>query len=453
MRLCISALLLSLLAIGCMTSSEGGPAEDVGTSEQGLAEIKLDAGALIAVGITQVTLEAGGQSQDLVLNPATGTYDGAMILPSGPQTLVARAFVGATLVGASNPIAVDVAAGEVTRVLMRILDLTGSTPPVYGPILDSLVYPAAAQAMAPVTFTASVVAPVGDPITYAWSSSCADSTFSAPGSATTSWSKDAQGACTISLLATSNGISIAPSFQIVVFPAGSGGGAVDVSATFITAPTIYLSFPDAGCFIQPGGNSSCAGSIASPSVTSYGVSVTSWGGSTPGAIALSDNCGGQVGFAYNNPDGRSGSWLPPTGAGVCILTASAVNGDGLVATLPAAILVHAGTPSTSQPPAISGAIFGVNGCQFASGTPVTDCGAIAPGTVLPIFASIGWQDGLPGSVSLLDDCAGGLLPPDNAFNFSSAWTLSPLPGTCTLTILATSLQGATSEASAQYHLQ
>jgi hypothetical protein len=62
-------------------------------------------------------------------------------------------------------------------------------------------------------------------------------------------------------------------------------------------------------------------------------------------------------------------------------------------------------------------------------------------------------DGIPGSVTLHDDCLGGATPPSNAFNFSSLWSLSSLPGLCTLTITATSLQGAGSQASARYILQ
>lgn len=448
------ALALSLLAIGC-TTQDGDPADDVGMHEQGLTEVRIDARALLNVGITQVTLEAGGQSEDLVLNASTGTFDGSLFLPAGPQSLVARAFAGATLVGASNPTQVDIQSGQVTRVVMRILDLTGSAPPVFGPILDSLVFPATAQAAAPVAFTAAVVAPASDPVSYAWSSSCADSTFSAPDSATTSWSKAAQGSCTISMLATSNGFSIGQSFQIVVFPTGTAGGAVDASASFVSAPSIYFGFPDAGCYVAPDGNSSCAGSLASPSITSYGVSVMGWGGSTPGSLTVSDNCGGHFGMTNSGPDYRSGSWLPPTGAGVCILTASATNGDGLVSTLSAAILVRAGTPATAQPPSIWGQLYPGFNCYLdsSSATPV-DCGSIPAGSPMSLYGYVNWSDGTPGSVTLSDSCNSGLEQPTNAYNFNNYWNLPNLSGqTCTLTAQVTNLQGGTSQASAQYHVQ
>ncbi len=454
MRLCTSALLLSLLATGC-TTRDGDLADDVATNEQGITEIRIDARALRAAGITHVTLEAGSESEDLVLNPSTGTYDGTLILPTGPQSVVARAFSGMTLVGASNPTAVTVQAGQVTRIVMRILDLTGSAPPLYGPILDSLVVPTTAQAMAPVTLTASVVAPVGDPVTYAWSSSCADSTFSAPAAATTTWSKAAQGSCTITMLATSNGLSISQGFQIAVFPAGSASGAVEASAEFVTSPSIHLGFPLAGCYISSGGNSSCAGSIASPNVIDYDVSVMGWGGSSPGSITLTDNCGGRSGTSQNSSEYRSGSWLPPVGAGVCILTATAVNGDGIAETLSAAILVRAGTPATAELPSISGQLYPGGTCAFSSSSPTpASCGPIPAGTQAYLYGSVNWANGNPGSVTLLDDCNGSLVPPSSSYGFNSLWSLPNQPGqTCTLTIRAISLQGGTSEASAQYQLQ
>jgi hypothetical protein len=455
LRLCTSALLLSLLATACMTD-EADPADDGGAAHQGRTEFRIDARTLRDANITHVTVEGGGQSQDLVLNYATNTYDGTMLLPAGPQSLVARAFSGPTLVGASNPAGVTVQAGQVLHVDMRILDLTGSAPPVYGPILDSLAFPTTAQVGTPVTFTASVVAPVGDPVTYGWSSTCSDSMFSTPTAATTSWSKAAQGACTITLSATSNGYGISQNFGIVVFPAGSGSGGVDVSASFIAAPSLYFSLPEASCYIGPdGGNSSCYVAMASPSVASYNVNVTSWGGSTPGSLTVSDTCGGHFGTAYNNPENQSGYWLPPVGAGVCILTANAVNGDGIVSTLSAAILVRAGTPATAQPPSIFGQMSPGPFCVFDSNSPMpTDCGAIPAGMQMVLYSGLSWADGHPGSVTLLDDCNGSPTQPSNSYNFTSLWSLPSAPGQiCTLTVRGTSLQGSTKEASVRYHLQ
>jgi hypothetical protein len=453
MRLSTWTLFLSLLFIGC-TALEDEPV-DVGTREQGLVELRIDARAMLAANITQVTLEAGGQSQDLVLNQATQMFDGTMILPAGPHTLLARAFSGAMLVGASNPHVVMVQVNQVTRIIMNILDVTGSAPPVYGPILDSLVFPTTAQAATSVNFTASVVAPAGDPVEYSWSSTCSDSEFSAPSSATTSWSKPTQGSCTITMIATSNGYGVGQSFPIVVFPGGSGGsGALDVSARFITAPGLYLSLNEVGCFVSPGGNSSCPSSITSPNASYYSVTVTNWGGSTAGSITVSDNCGGNFGTSYNQPENRSGFWLPPVGGGVCIITATAINADGLATTLNAAILARPGMPPTSPPaPTIFGQLF-PSGCIFSSSAPgPVDCGFIPGGTTANVFSSISWDLGLPGSVTLTDNCNGVLTQPDNAFNFGAFWSLPSMGSqTCILTVRATNLQGGMSEARVQVQL-
>lgn len=452
LRLCPPALLLSLLTAGCVTQP-GDPADDVGVIDQGLAEIRIDARSLLDAGVTRVTLDAAGQSADLDLNPSTGTYDGSLILPIGPQSIVARAFADTDLVGQSNPTAVTVETGQVTRVVMRVLDLRGSAPPLYGPILDSIVFPATAQATSPVTFAASVVAPAGDPVTYAWSSSCADASFADPAAASTSWTKAAQGACTITMLATSNGLSVSQSFEIVVFAAGAATGAVGASASFITAPSVYLSLPLLGCFVWPGNNASCAGSIASPTTTSYEVSVTSWGGSTAGSLTVSDNCGGAFGASGTGPDWQFGAWLPPVDASLCILTITAVNSDGLSSTLSGAVLVRAGTPPVAQPPQIFGQISPGQNCVLQSGAPPADCGPVPAGITANIFGSVSWADGIPASLTLIDDCNGGLIPPGDVFNFSSPWHLLGVPGqTCTLTVRATNLQGGTSEAVAQFHL-
>lgn len=447
MRACIRLLMIAVLAVGCTTDDP----DTLATGEQGLAEVHVDAAPLLAASITRVTLAAAGQTQDLALNSATGTFDGAMILPSGTQSLVASAFSGDTLVGQSQPASVDVQAGIVTRVMIRILDLTVQGPPTYGPIFDSLSYPTTTEAGASATFAISVIAPAGDPVTYAWTSDCADSTFSAPGAATTSWSKSAQGACTIHVTAASNGFSVMQSFAIVVFPAGSGSGAVAVSSTFVTAPMMILSLPAVGCFVSQDGNASCPGTIASPTTSPYQVSVFHWGSSAPGALELSDDCGGRFGTDSRDAGNRFGSWLPPAGGGVCIVTARAVNGDGLASTISAAILVRAGSSATAQPPQLFGTL--ANGCSFQSSTSPVDCGQVQAGGLFGLFGNMSWADGHPGSLTITDDCGGAQPEPSNSFFFDTSWALPSTPGTiCTTTVHATNLEGVSSDAVARYQL-
>jgi len=339
----IHVLIVSALATGCGTA----PMQPRAADHQGMAEFRVDAGPSLAVNLTRVTVEAAGQSQDLAAN-AGGVFTGAMLLPTGMQTLVARAFSGDTQVGASQPTTVAVTAGIVTRVMLRILDTT-DTRPIFGPIFDSLVFPTSVEAGSSGTFTISVVAPAHDPVTYSWTSSCADSVFSAPDAATTSWSRPAPGGCEIDVVATSNGFTVAQSFDIVVFPSGANSGAVDINGVFVAAPILELDLESLHCDVSPGTNASCASTLASPVSTIYKAVVFSWGVSTPGTIEVSDDCRGRVTRDQTSPDLVGGTWLPPVRGGLCTVTARAVNGDGVAGTISAAVLTRPGAVPTTQP--------------------------------------------------------------------------------------------------------
>jgi hypothetical protein len=333
---------------GCTTTQP----EALDTEHQGIAEIRITADPRLATSITRVTVETSGTTQELVQNPNTGTFDGTLVLASGTYSLVVRAFSREVVVGASNPISVDVATGVVTRGVARILDLTVDTP-VYGPLFDSLTVPTTVQAGDPATFTISVIAPAGNPVTYSWTSDCADSMFSAPEAATTNWSKPSDGSCQITAAAVSNGFSISQTFVIVVFPAGTTNGAVNLSGAFIIAPGVQLSLGNCTSFSQSSQNSSCPTTIASPTSASLTVGVSGWGLGVPDSLEVSDNCGGRARMDLHTSDFIFGSWLPPAAGGLCILTARAVNSDGVVGTASMAILTRPGAA------AITGATAGV----------------------------------------------------------------------------------------------
>jgi hypothetical protein len=450
-RACLCTLIISVFAVGCIT----GHPDVLGTDRQGVAELHVDAGPLLAASITRVTIEAADQTQDLALNPTTGTFDGTLFLPAGMQRLVARAFAGDMIVGQSQPTAVEVTAGIVTRVLLRILDLTGSPAQVFGPILDSLSFPTTTDAGTTVTFAISVIAPLGDPVTYAWSSDCMDATFTAPSAPTTGWSKAAQGTCTITVTATSNGFTIAQSFGIVVFPAGANFGAVGVSTTFITAPSVVLGMFAVSCNVGLFSDGSCPGTIASPTASDYRGAVFNWGGSTPGTFDVSDSCGGRFGTSSRWIDGVSGFWLPPVGGGLCFLTAHAVNGDGLATTVTAAVLTRPGTAATARPPRPFVVFQESNfGCPFGSSASPTDCGPFQTGSQRSLSGQVSWDDGHPGSVTITDDCVGPRPDASDAgFFFSASWLAPDMPGaTCTTTVRATNLEGVSTEVAARYHV-
>lgn len=449
MKSVVSSLIIAVFLAGCTAS----PGDKLAADDQGLVEVRVDAASLQAASITRVTVEvaAAGLSQDLVRDPVSGSFSGTLILPARPHSIVARAFSNDVLVGQSQPVDVDVQPDGVTRVMVRILDLTMEPPPVFGPIFDSLTYPTTAQAGASVTLAVSVIAPAGDPVTYSWTSDCPDSTFGSPAVATTTWSKPTQGSCTLTVTATSNGFTVARSFLIVVFASGANSGAVDVNGVFVTQPTLTLTLFGGSCRVVAGSNASCAETIASPGTTTYQAGVISWGTSPPGTLEVSDSCGGRFGMSQRTPDVLLGSWLPPVAGGLCILTVRAVNGDGLTGTMSAAVLTRAGTAPTTQPPRI--AFAQLRGCPLTPAVPF-DCGPIPAGTQLMLNASMDWSDGQPGSVTVTDSCAGALPAPGDALRINAAWTVPDQPGTiCTTTLQATNLQGVSAiPVAAQYHI-
>jgi hypothetical protein len=444
-RAYIGNLIVAVLMVGCTTTNT-----ELGTDHQGV-ELHVDARPFLTAAITRLSVEAAGQTQDLAFNPVTGTFDAMLFLPAGMQSLVARAFSGGMLVGESQPTPVQVTPGTITRVLLRILDLTGTPGQVYGPILGSLAFPTTTDAGTTVTFAVSVVAPLGDPVTYAWSSDCMDSTFTAPSAATTGWSKAAQGTCAITVAATSNGFTVGQSFGIVVFPAGANIGAVTAGAMFIGSPFMILTLNDVECAAGPGNNGSCPATIASPAMTSYDANVGAWGGGTPGTIDLSDDCGGRFGTTSRGFGDVNGFWLPPVGGGLCFVTAHAVSGDGLSATVTLAVLTRAGTAPTARPPQPTA--FFETGCTFGSAAMPQDCGSLQAGSQRSVFGNVFWDDGHPGTLTIRDDCAGAQPDPGTPSFFSTTWHAPNTPGvTCTTTVSATNLEGVTTEVAARYHL-
>lgn len=444
MRVCSYLLSACLLSVVACATEPAGPADSV--VGQGITELRVDASAFAALELTRVTVEVAGQTQDLVFNPSNGSFDGAVVLAAGRQTVVARAFSDETLIGASNPTTVDVQVGVVTRVLLRIIDQRLEMP-TFGPAFDSLSFPTTIQAGSPVTFALSVFSPGGEPLDYAWESDCQDDVFGSPAAATTTWSKSTQGTCTISVSAFTSRLSLTKQFNVVVFPEGTQSGGLDVSGDFIVAPRMALFIDNGACFMQSGfsSNATCSIEAAQPRVTNVSVSSLGWGLSTPGTLALSDNCGGTFGTQFGNSDALNAVWLPPVAGGLCIIKATAVNGDGGVGTLSAAIVTRAGTPATGPTPQISA--FLSSGCSWGAtepGSPAV-CG-VFPGSLVTGFFSAFTPDGFPLAYTVTDDCGGG--EPTSGTNSSQitrSWTAPLTSGqTCSVTVTARSFFGVES---------
>jgi hypothetical protein len=257
--------------------------------------------------------------------------------------------------------------------------------------------------------------------------------------------------------ATSNGLSATESFTIVVFPAGSNSGAADVDGVFVSAPVIDIgmAYGNEWCGINPySPNASCSRPIASPEYADFTMYV-SWGNSGPGTITVSDTCGGATGISYQDMYSVAGRWRPPVLAGVCFVSVQAVNSEGVVANLSAAIAVRDGTPPVVSPPGFSVEVYHSQGsCSGSSGNPPPSCGPILAGDTAYMTVSLNWLDGYPGSVVVTDSCGGtNTLNRSWASYWEGYWYVPVQPGsTCTLSVQATNLEGFSSQVDATFQL-
>jgi hypothetical protein len=182
--------------------------------------------------------------------------------------------------------------------------------------------------------------------------------------------------------------------------------------------------------------------------------VFDWGNSAPGTIEVSNDCDGRMGTTTRSANDVTGNWLPPVTGGVCILTARAVNSDGLATTVAAGLLVRAGTvPAIPLPPVASGVLFGTGIlCTLGDATP-PDCGPVQAGVTLQLNYGVSLVDNaVPGAATLTDSCAGPL-PVTNFFFGNPSWTVPSTPGaSCTLTLHLETLQGSSSQLAAQYQI-
>lgn len=299
-----------------------------------VSEFDLTRVVVSAIDGTEIDLE-----RDL---DGSGAFVGSLVLSEGPNELVGRAFVDDTLVGESAPVPVNIEAGLVIGATIRILDLSGGSDIDHGPVMVALTHPLSGFAGEIADLAVTAVDPDGDPIDVEWTSNCPDSVFSDPRAATTQWIKDTQGACQLSVTATSNGLSVSDSFNVVVFDGSTATGAVEIDGAFVSAPNISLnlSHPEGFCSLFPGtSNGTCGGSIAAPSNAFLEVFID-WGAAGPGSIELFDSCGGALLGEYSDPFFANAIWFPPSNQAVCLIGARAVSPDGVSSELTAALLVR-----------------------------------------------------------------------------------------------------------------
>src|SRR5689334_19642323 len=86
---------------------------------------------LVPADVTRVVLEVqpAGIVQDAgSYDPVSGSFTGTLVVPVGPQTVTAKAYAGATLVGSASA-SVTVVSGTTAAVNLIVIDSRAPTPP------------------------------------------------------------------------------------------------------------------------------------------------------------------------------------------------------------------------------------------------------------------------------------------------------------------------------------
>ncbi len=438
-------VLQSILVITAAALASPGCTTPEGAGAVGSASLRIDVGnqhSITRVAVSTLT----GHETDLVRDDVSGTYIGALLLPAGSHDLIGQAFVEDELVGESVPVAVEVQAGLVVGADIRILDLTGAGTVGHRPIIVALTHPLSAVVGQPASLAATIVDPDGDPVTVAWSSECPEAVFSAPESTETDLTLTDQGTCDVSLTVSDGELTTVDSFKVVVFGEGANTGAVDISGTFVAAPTISLTlaYPAGTCDVFTGAqDGTCAGDIASPDTATI-VAFADWGYGEPGTIEITDDCGGVTDLHLEDPFFVDGVWTPPTAESVCLITARANGPEGPSSEVSAAILVRDGEPQASEP-LISATFSHDDGdCDVSAGTLDTECPAMGGNELGILEATIDWLDLPPGTVDIFDTCAGEFIVLDTSDPFFAfaEWIAPSTDPECELHIRAEPANGS-----------
>jgi hypothetical protein len=436
------------LGLGVALLLMGGCVEpDISSNEAtGTARVRIEASRTDLYEITRVTVEAeGGFETELVREGETG-FAGTLLLPAGPNSLVGRAFAEDELVGVSAPVAVDIQGGLVTAATIRILDITGGQDIGHSPIVLSLTHPLSTVVNQPALLEVTAVDPDGDSMSVAWISECEDALLSSPNAFATELILLTAGTCRVHVIVSDGALSTTKSFNIVAFDENPDGGAVDLDGEFVSAPQLSLDIytNDYQCSVYSGNqDGTCASSISAPT-RPYVSAYAYWGNAAPGIVELTKNCGGDFVNPYIDPSYIQMEWVLPLEQTVCLLTARAVSGDGIVTQISAAILVRDGEP---PPPADIQAfvqLYHNDGeCYLNSGESTVECSAVRAGNPAFLYIDMFWDSAVPGVIEVRDDCGGSFFEyTDDPFFLQADWTPPSTPEQlCTIQVDAQSPDG------------
>jgi PKD repeat protein len=319
-----------------------------------------------------------------LLADSTGAFVGSLALPAGAQALTATAFAGASAMGAARA-DLQVIAGQSADVLLRV---RGDQLPARSPLITSLVA-STTHALAGQTISVSAAADAGgDPVAFSWTDQGCGS-FDSPATSSTPWSRSTPGTCRLTVVASSAGGEDSQSIAVTV--------TAPRPAPAITSLTVSTT-------------SAAVGQAVS-------LTATADAGGDPVHFSWSDrSCGG----SFSSPSAPSTVWVHST-PGVCTLTVTAKSEGGEDART---VSITVGTPGAA--PTLSSLVASSE--RVVAGQIVTLTASASAGMDPVTYA---WSDQGCGSFS---STAGAV----------ATWSRS-IPGTCLLTVTATSLGRYTSK--------
>jgi hypothetical protein len=286
--------------------------------------------------ITGVTVESGGTTATLAFDSAKGGYSGSLALPVGPQHLTVKAFAGTTVAGLGTA-DVNITVNTTTTVSVSVLDVTGGqTHVAAGPYITALTSSSTSAVVnQSLTLTVSALDAENNTLSYAWTSSCANSTFGAPTAATTSWQASATGSCRLTVTVTAKNLTDTQSLELFVFEAGNDKGAAAIDATYVPSPSIvYVQVTGTSttgspltCAIYGSDNDSmCRTPFAAANAMQVYI-----GFNGDNTATLTDSCGGTI-----TPFSSTSFQYTPV-KGLCTLTGTVTNSHNLNSSLSASI--------------------------------------------------------------------------------------------------------------------
>lgn len=361
---------LAALVTACSGGNSGG---DPQPGTEGEAQVSVKGLSAWQIQSMTVTAQPANVTRPLTYSQDAGTFNGTLVLPTGSQTLTANgyAYVGSdagtpdggfemdagaqtlTLV-ASGTASVEIVANTTSAVNMRIYDQTQPRPnPDLAPLILSLTASSVnATVNQPITLTVDALDLDGDPLTYAWSSTC-PGTFSQPNAPSTTWAGSEPGGCTLTVAVTSRNATATDSVAVVVFngtPDGGSSGGAQVVGEYIPRPEVQSMsvFGNNLPFSSVYRNSATANFPSVRPNTQYIVEISINFGTRLGdkSTDLQTTCGGTVTRGYDSCANNFGdgcytqfNWTTPAQTSTCVLTGRAAN-DGLQDSFTAGIVVR-----------------------------------------------------------------------------------------------------------------